>query len=89
MLRTPVPQTTMRVVLAAVVGYSGLVLFVIAGTFVVTSLVGPAAGARPTTAYLTMNIAASFISAIAGGYLTARFAPAGTIVISVALAEES
>ena len=74
-----------RILLAALTGYAVVVLLVMAGTFTAMSVTGLAADARPTTVYLFLNIAASFLAAIGGGYVTARCTPAGKIAMSVAL----
>ena len=74
-----------RILLAALTGYALIALLVIAGTSIATSVSGLEADARPTTAYLSLNIAASFLAAMCGGFVTARFAPAGKIAMSVAL----
>jgi hypothetical protein len=78
-------QTALRVLGAVIVGYVVAAVGVSVGTAVGALLFPQPADALPATPYLAVAIATGFLGAIAAGYLAARLAPAGWMLLTMAL----
>jgi len=68
-----------------VVGYVTAALGASVGAAVGALVFPQPADAFPTTPYLALAIAIGFIASIAAGYLAARLAPAGRMLLTMAL----
>src|SRR4051812_18101868 len=77
--------SSLRVVVAAIAGYGVAALLALAGGAALVSAFGSATRGPGHTAFLALMIALRFLAAVAGGYTGARFAPAGRILVTVAL----
>jgi hypothetical protein len=72
-------------VLGAIAGaYLVVAVLVYLGTLAATSAFGLDVETGPDTAFLVANMLLSFLAAVVGGYLAARFAPHGLMAITVA-----
>jgi hypothetical protein len=72
-------------VIAVLAGYAVAGLMVTAGAAAADAGFGLRMDGRATTAALAINITVRFAGAIAAGYLVARLAPVGRIVMTLAL----
>ena len=79
--RMPMPPA-IRMGLAVVAGYVSAVLIVIVGTQTSEAAFGMAPGTTPTPKFLALNVAVSILGATAAGYVAARLAPPGRIMLT-------
>jgi drug/metabolite transporter (DMT)-like permease len=78
-------QAALRVLAAVIAGYVVAGLGATVGTAVGALMFPQSPDAIPTTPYLAVAIAFGFLASIAAGYLTARLAPAGRMLLTMAL----
>jgi hypothetical protein len=71
-----------RVLLAAASGYAAAVIVLTVLT-PAAEMAGWRLDGPPTTSALAINLAISFVGAVAAGYISARLAPTGRIVIAM------
>jgi len=75
----------LRVVVAAIAGYAAAALLGTLGAAGLAAALGSATRGPRHTALLALTIAVRFVAAIAAGYIGARLAPAGRVLVTVAL----
>ena len=70
---------------AVLAGYAVVVVVVMAGAAASAAAFGLRMAGPPTTPYLALNLAVSFLAAIGAGYVSARLAPRGRILMTMGL----